>query len=250
MGVVPERFSLRGVIPPWVRHEHLARYLFAAAFVSGKRVVDCACGNGQGTALLLQAGAASVAAFDRSEEAVAATRARCGRAMVRAAVCDAAALPLPDRMAECFICLETIEHAADDRALLAEAARVLTPDGLFLCSTPNRTVTNPGSARSDRPWNPFHAREYAPGEFAERLGSAFRQIEWHGQNPVSRVRVQALGAASAILPRHGAVRVHQLMKWPGLIRDRLSDHMVQRRRAEVDYEYLVAVCRRPVTPPA
>ena len=54
-----ERLSDRGFMPTWVRHEHLARYEFAAGYVAGKVVVDCACGDGTGSAQYAKAGAAA-----------------------------------------------------------------------------------------------------------------------------------------------------------------------------------------------
>ena len=52
-----------------IRYEHIHRYAFAQAFVQGRRVLDAACGEGYGSALL--AGCAdSVVGVDISEEAV------------------------------------------------------------------------------------------------------------------------------------------------------------------------------------
>ena len=66
-----ERFvpGARGEI--WVEHWH--RYHFAARFAAGMRVVDAACGEGYGSALLARS-AASVVGADISPAAVAHAR--------------------------------------------------------------------------------------------------------------------------------------------------------------------------------
>ena len=63
-----ERFvpGVRGEI--WIEHWH--RYHFAARLVAGKRVLDVACGEGYGTALLAES-AAEVTGVDLSEAAIA-----------------------------------------------------------------------------------------------------------------------------------------------------------------------------------
>ena len=164
-----ERLQADAFVPSWVRHEHHARYAFASGYCGGKAVVDCACGDGAGSAVFAGAGAASVRAFDASEETIAGARARAEGSNVHFAVAPAGRLPLQDACADVYVCLETIEHVEDDKALLSEAARVLKPDGIFLCSTPNRIVTNPGMSAGDKPWNRFHVREYSRGEFAGLL---------------------------------------------------------------------------------
>src|ERR1044071_1742286 len=108
MAVEAERFSSASFMPPWVRHEHRERYIFAASYVKGFDVVDCACGVGEGTALFAERGARSVQAFDISEHAVAEARHNCRRFQnVSIARADALNLPLADSAADIFISLET-----------------------------------------------------------------------------------------------------------------------------------------------
>ena len=59
------------------------------------------------------------------------------------------------------VSFETIEHIDDDDGFIAEAARVLKPDGILPISTPNKDVTSP----SGPPENEFHVREYLREEF-------------------------------------------------------------------------------------
>ena len=67
---VPERFvpdAMRGQL---VAAEHVARYTWASAFCSGRRVLDAGCGAGYGSELLNGAGASEVVAVDSSEAAL------------------------------------------------------------------------------------------------------------------------------------------------------------------------------------
>ncbi|MDX1387932.1 MAG: class I SAM-dependent methyltransferase [Acidobacteriota bacterium] len=240
-----ERLSEHESLPVWVRHEHMARFVFAATFVRGKTVVDCACGEGLGTAIFAEAGALRIHAFDSSPEAVEAARTRVSSSAVTCDVADGIRLPLADSSVVVFVSLETIEHIADDQVFLEEVRRVLEPDGVFICSTPNRAVTNPGTSLADKPWNPFHVREYDESEFFGRLEPLFAHVERYGQNPVRPARVRLMESLSRVLPRHGAVRLNQLLKAPRFLIDRPERHAVAPHDANRAYEYLVAVCRTP-----
>ncbi len=54
--------------------------------------------------------------------------------------CDAARLPFRERSFDAVLASDFLEHAADLDAVVAEAARVLRPGGLFLYETVNRTL--------------------------------------------------------------------------------------------------------------
>ncbi len=245
--VFNERLSENRFLPRWVRHEHQGRYAFAARRVDGKTVVDCACGEGAGSEIFLKAGARRLYGFDASSEAVEAARARCPEEAARFQKIDLdkEPFPFPDRSVEVFVCLETIEHLRQVRAFLIEAARILQPDGVFICSTPNRTVTNPGASLRDKPWNRFHTREYSRQEFLDLLGSAFKKVDLFGQNPQALLKVRLMRGLGRVLPLHGAVRVSQALKFPALFLDRAGDHNVDPWQPGTEPEYLVAVCRGP-----
>jgi SAM-dependent methyltransferase len=241
-----ERLSDRGFMPTWVRHEHLARYEFAAGYVAGKVVVDCACGDGTGSAQYAKAGAAVVHAFDISAADVERAAQRHGTDALRFLPADAGALPFPSTTADLYISLETIEHLNDDRAFLNEVVRVLKPDGLFICSTPNRNITNPGHSISEPPWNPFHVREYDGKEFLTLLSQTFDRVSCFGQNPQGRLSAGGFGLLGRVLPWHGAVRLRQLTKLPRLLYDRLAHHRVKSADWLTEcWEYHVAVCEGP-----
>ena len=75
------------------------------------------------------------------------------------------------------ICFEALEHIEDHQKLLSEVKRLLTPEGVFVVSTPNKTVY------SDEPQfnNPFHVHELYFDEFRELLETYFKNVKFLGQ---------------------------------------------------------------------
>lgn len=240
-----ERLALDRFASPWLRNQHLARYRWAAEVAMGRRVLDLACGSGYGSALLLAAGARSVVSADLSAEAfLEAERARTGEngPRLRAVRADAARLPFRDGVFDLYVSFETIEHVAADARVVAEARRVLAPDGLFLCSTPEREVISPGRSLADRPDNPYHVREYARGEFEALLRPAFSEIEWFGQTPCSSRWKDFLTPLAARSPRL-ARRAHQLRNISRLPGERESRHAPYPLRGARGWpEVLIARC--------
>src|SRR5512143_200188 len=91
-----------------IAHEHWHRYAFARRFVAGRRVLDVACGEGYGSALLADV-AADVIGVDVSPDAVAHARATYGgRRGLRFEAASATALPLPDGAVDAVVSFETL----------------------------------------------------------------------------------------------------------------------------------------------
>jgi SAM-dependent methyltransferase len=162
-----------------IAHEHWHRYAFARRFAAGRRVLDAACGEGYGSALLAGT-AAEVIGVDIADEAVAHARATyAGRSGLRFEQASAAALPLADASVDLVVSFETLEHLPreDQPRMLAEFARVLTRDGLLLLSAPNPVEYS--EARDYR--NPFHLHEPPREELARLLSAAFPAQRWFRQ---------------------------------------------------------------------
>ena len=166
-------------IPGEIAHEHWHRYAFARRFAAGRRVLDVACGEGYGSALLA-AVAGEVTGVDIAQEAVAhATEAYRSVGHLRFVQGSAAALPLPDASVDMVVSFETIEHLprADQPRMIAEIARVLAPDGVVVLSAPNPVEYS--DARNYR--NPFHTHEPTGEELRALLGAAFPVQRWFSQ---------------------------------------------------------------------
>jgi ubiquinone/menaquinone biosynthesis C-methylase UbiE len=148
--------------------EHEERYVLAGHYVSGKEVLDVACGTGVGTEFLRSAGARRIWGLDIDPGAIAYAQSR--YAECEFAECEATNLCLSDESVDVVVSFETLEHLTDQRKFLGECWRVLRPGGMLICSTPNTTIYR---------WqgtNPYHVHELSTREFEDLLGSYFCEL--------------------------------------------------------------------------
>lgn len=187
-------------IPGEIAHEHWHRYAFARRFAAGRRVLDVACGEGYGSALLA-ATAREVTGVDIALDAVRhAGIAYAHLPHLRFVAGSAAALPLADGSADVVVSFETIEHLppALQPQMLAEFARVLVPDGILVLSAPNPVEYS--DARDYR--NPFHTREPTREELGSLLGSAFPARRWFSQRRYFGSAIWSESAGNGAPPHH------------------------------------------------
>jgi SAM-dependent methyltransferase len=89
---------------------------------------------------------------------------------------------------DAVVAFEMIEHVAEHELVLAEIARVLTPEGLLLMSTPERRAYSDDRGFS----NPYHARELTQEEFTALLRGRFESVSLFAQRAVAGSRLDAL----------------------------------------------------------
>ncbi len=162
-----------------IAYEHAHRYAFARRFASGKRVLDAACGEGYGSAMLALV-ASVVTGIDIDPPTIAHARAAyADRRNLRFVDGSVTSLPLSDASVDLVVSFETVEHldAADQPRMLAEFARVLAPDGILLISSPNR----PQYSEARNYVNPFHRHELDRGEFAALVQAELPVCRWYRQ---------------------------------------------------------------------
>ena len=177
-----------------IAYEHCHRYAFARRFVAGRRVLDAACGEGYGTALL-GAVAADAVGVDVDAAVVAHAAGTYGaRPNVRYVPGSVTALPFAAASFDAVVSFETIEHldAADQPRMLEEFARVLSPGGVLLLSSPDKRRYS--DERDHR--NPFHRHELDRDELARLLDAAFPHRRWFHQQPVSASAIWGEAAAT------------------------------------------------------
>ena len=109
----------------------------------GKAALDVGCGGGLLAEEFARLGCV-VTGIDPSESSLATARAHAARSGLaidyRAGVGEA--LPCADASFDIVYCCDVLEHVADLDRVIAEIARVLTPGGVFLYDTINRTLVS------------------------------------------------------------------------------------------------------------
>ena len=179
----------------WYRR-HLAVYRWVANRCRGLDVVDMACGEGYGTAVLAQR-AARVTGVDANREAHEHARLKYSRPGVRF-VRDL--VESYDEPCDAIVFLQTVEHLSDPGAVLDRFRELLRPGGTAYVSTPNvLTLAPPGAEKSDNPW---HVREYRSEEFRALCEASFERVELLGLFHARKLRIHELAI------RLGWDRVH------------------------------------------
>ncbi len=155
--------------------EHLHRYLLACELATGKTVLDIACGDGYGSAMLARH-AAQVTGVDTVERA----RGKYVADNLRFLQGSATDIPLDDDSVDLVVSFETIEHLTEQDRMLYEIRRVLRPEGFLLISSPDKYEY------SDVPGyhNEFHLKELYCQEFEALLQKHFSRHALLGQRVV------------------------------------------------------------------
>lgn len=198
MSVLPftgERFTPECVREIW--YEHVHRYALTRTLASGKRVLDMACGEGFGSAVLAPV-ARSVLGVDLSAEAIRHAKSRYGllpNLSFREA--DATRFdPGSDRF-DLILSFETLEHVEDQEGLVGGIAGALAEGGCALISSPDKAEYSDANGYQ----NEFHVRELYRDEFVALLLRHFRHVRLYGQRLFFHSTIWSLDAprASALM---------------------------------------------------
>ena len=185
----------------WYRR-HLVVYEWIAARAHGRRVVDLACGEGYGSAIL-GGTAESVVGVDANPDAFEHARLKYSGANVRF---ERNMLELWTGDVDCVVFLQTIEHVQDPDAVLERLRALVGADGVAYVSTPNvLTLAPEGAERSGNPW---HVREYRAEEYRALCERHFGSVELLGLFHARKLRahqvaIERLGWDSI----HAALRI-------------------------------------------
>jgi SAM-dependent methyltransferase len=144
---------------------HIARYALVKGICNGRSVLDIACGEGYGTALLADWGASEVVGVDVSADTIDRARKLFPRTNTQFVMQGGEDLgtALSGRQFDVVVSLETIEHVPDARAFLISLRDRVSPGGSLIVSCPNDWWYFPGAEES----NPFHRQKYTFEEFRE-----------------------------------------------------------------------------------
>ena len=148
---------------------HMTRYLNAFPFIAGKHVLDVACGEGYGSALMKRWGARSVTGVDISSDAIRKAKELFSDDDLVFIEHNAERLPFDDVSFDMAVSLETIEHLDNPEAFLSELRRVVKAGGTIIVSCPNDQYYAENVPDFS---NPYHKRRYSFFDFrqmAERI---------------------------------------------------------------------------------
>lgn len=192
MTMTGERFlpQLDGVI----RLEHLHRYFIACELVDGRDVLDLACGEGYGSALMSRR-AKSVIGVDIAADAITHARQNYTAPNLSFLEGSATTVPLSDASVDLVVSFETIEHLTDHEAMLADIRRVLRPEGILLLSSPNKKIYSDESGYQ----NPFHQKELYTSELIALVARYFPNLRHYGQKIVAGSVLNASAFATPLI---------------------------------------------------
>jgi SAM-dependent methyltransferase len=189
---------------------HVAVYRWIAERCSDQHVVDLACGEGYGSAILAER-ARRVVGVDANPEAHehADLKYRKQNLAFKRALVEQFEEEAPY---DAIVFLQTIEHVQDAGGLLDRLSSLLAPDGVAYISTPNRlTLAPPGAPRSDNPW---HVREYDPAEYRDLVESHFGSVELLGLHHAGKLRAHQVAVRLGWDRVHGALGLtNRFYRW-------------------------------------
>jgi 2-polyprenyl-3-methyl-5-hydroxy-6-metoxy-1,4-benzoquinol methylase len=181
----------------WFRR-HLAVYEWVAHRCAGLHVVDMACGEGYGSAVLGRR-AREVTGVEANPEAFEHARLKYSRPGLRF-VRDL--IERHEEPCDAIVFLQTVEHVQDPAGLLRRFKKMA--DTVFV-STPNLlTLAPPGAEKSDNPW---HLREYRADEFRLLCHRAAADVELYGLFHARKLRAHELALRAGWDRVHPALRV-------------------------------------------
>jgi SAM-dependent methyltransferase len=151
---------------------HRKAYLRAAEMADGSDVLDLGCNNGYGTRTIAQR-CNRIVGIDVSRQAIEAAISTHAKPNIEYRLVDGGLLPFEDRSFDLVTSFQVIEHVDHVEPYLHEIRRVLRDAGKVVFTTPNRCIRlDPGQ----RPWNPFHVREYDPATLDQALREVFPHV--------------------------------------------------------------------------
>jgi 2-polyprenyl-3-methyl-5-hydroxy-6-metoxy-1,4-benzoquinol methylase len=151
-------------------HQRLFKaYVVAKEYVNGE-VLEVGCGEGRGVDLLIRQ-SQSFTAVDKIESVIKNLAEKFPQGKFLSMNIPPLG-DLKDNTYDFVVSFQVIEHIKNDELFLREIHRVLKPGGTALLTTPNRKMSLTR--------NPWHIREYLPGELKALATKIFPAVQMKG----------------------------------------------------------------------
>lgn len=221
---------------------HLFAYKFASVKLSMSDVVlDVGCGEGYGTYLLSHY-ARKIIGLDVDKDIIKHASKKYGNSNCIFRVYDGRRIPYPNETFNVVVSFQVIEHVVDDLNFVLECFRVLKKGGFLFLTTPNKANR---LKPNQKPWNPFHVREYYPHELKSILEKVFPEVKLlgiHGDTIIRKIEVERVRRAQLFTPLSRILnflilRMSRILK--KLIIDTLLmyDHAIYHKNSELRREF-------------
>ena len=162
-----------------IGYEHLHRYYSIAPVLKNKKVLDIACGEGYGSAIISSYAASSIG-VDLDQEVINEAKTKYAEINNLSFICgSAASIPCEDDSFDVVVSFETIEHLSEEmqEQFMNEIKRVMVPGGVLIMSTPNKDNY---TIRYNN-INPFHKHEFNENEYTQFINKHFKHYVLYNQ---------------------------------------------------------------------
>lgn len=209
-----ERISTNSIWAETRFRDHFARYFFTRKYIKNKRVLDIACGFGYGTKII-SSKASLVFGVDSDESVIKSCKTYQKGENIEYYVGDATKLDFDNKSFDCIVSFETIEHIIEYNDFLREVKRLLTPDGIFIVSTPNYS--------GELIKNNYHVSDFTENEFKDLMRLNFKKVDFYYQ-----------GKSFFPFPGRGFLEILLGIK---------RDVAIRRKKTEFKHAVSIAICR-------
>jgi 2-polyprenyl-3-methyl-5-hydroxy-6-metoxy-1,4-benzoquinol methylase len=170
-----ERASLDHFTHTALKYEHSHRYELATRVARGW-VLDCACGIGYGSQILIEQPLVNkYLGIDPSEEAISVARNNYSGAGVAFEVGTLEELPCNEGEIDTFVMLETLEHTVAPDLAIANIKKKIKADGLLIGSVPSAEYET--VCEQTYGPNPYHIQRFSIEELKRLLEKNFEAVE-------------------------------------------------------------------------
>ncbi|MEN2489816.1 class I SAM-dependent methyltransferase [Flavobacterium sp. B11] len=152
--------------------EHLHRYAIVSDYITGKVVLDIACGEGYGSNLMAK-NASFVYGVDIDVDTIDKAKSKYQKENLEFRIGRADKIPLESNSIDVVVSFETLEHHDKHQEMMVEVKRVLRKDGLLIISTPDKLHYSDG--RNFK--NEFHVKELYKEDFKKLIMTYFDKMQ-------------------------------------------------------------------------